>query len=443
VGLAAAPRLWPARLPTERDVAPVGKVAGVQAEQKGATGEAGSASRGGTAEQSDRLEAPSESVAGPSAVTEKPVLKVGKELAKTDTKVAEAKAQSPDVPAKVSKVDPDVRATQSASETPGLIIEKTALGLLDEGTRLFGQKQLGMALPKLLESVNLLKSIDDHHPKLAQVSKVLGDLHFTKREYREAINAYTDAIQCQDTAAARHARGLAYRNTRRFAQALQDFDCAIGLDAGRGTAALHLDRANLLAAMGKFVAAGLSYEKACRADPRNARALYDWGRSCAKAGKPRDAISKFNEAMKLGADLEFFIDRGRAYCDLGKDNSVLGEYTKAIEDFGVVIQAQQARAEVYLFRGNAYWLNYDDRLAISDYTEAIKRIPNGPKLSVDDTAIKQQAYVGRSRAHFRRGEVDQALQDVTVALGIDPRDGLAKNLARDIESQRAFQNIIK
>jgi tetratricopeptide (TPR) repeat protein len=443
VGLVAAAWFSPARLPTQRDATPIGTVAGGQAEQKAATSDGASASRGGIAEQRNRPETPQESVAGSSPVTEKPVQKIGPDVPKSDAQMARAAAHVPDVPAKVSKLEPDVRAPQGPAESPPAIVERTALNLFDEGTRLFGRKQLEKALPKLLESVNLLKSIDDRHPKLAQVSKVLGDFYYTRREYREAINAYTDAIQCQDSAAARHARGLAYRNSRQPQHALADFDRAIHLDASRGTAALHLDRANLLAAMGSLVAAGLSYEKACRLDPRNARALYDWGRACAKAGNPRQAISKFNEAMKLDSDPEFFIDRGRAFCDLGKENAVLGEYARAIEDFGVVIDGQHARAEVYLFRGNAYWLNYNDRMAISDYTEAIRRTPTGPKMSVNDTAIKQQAYLGRSRAHFRRGEVEQALQDVTVSLGIDPRDRLARTLARDIENQRSLQNIVK
>jgi tetratricopeptide (TPR) repeat protein len=311
--------------------------------------------------------------------------------------------------------------------------ESTALDHLEQGTKLLEKKSLELALPKLLLAIELLKSVDEGHPKLPQAFKLVGDLYYQKREYSEAIKAYTEAVEREDSGMRRHARGLVYCQRGQYDMALTDFSQAIRLDDGKDRADFHLDRANLLARAKRFAEANAGYDRATRLDPRSAQAFDAWGRSFASAGDVKEAIKKFTEAIKLDPRADFYFDRGCAYCALGISNPYLGEYGKAIEDYTEAIQRGRKDAETFVRRGDAYgWINY--RLAIRDYTEAIQlvqiQLAQKGVRSLAGDEYKKQAYLGRGRLYLKLAQPEKALEDANLAASVDPQDPKVKELHR-------------
>jgi tetratricopeptide (TPR) repeat protein len=284
--------------------------------------------------------------------------------------------------------------------------------------------------------------INDKHPELAQANKVLGDIYYQKRDYRNAIKVYTESIQYKDTGIARHARGQAYREERQYDKALKDFEQATFLDDGRAWADFDLEKAILLAFRNHFVEADLAHEHATRLDPRNACAFFCWGRTSASARNFRKAIKEYGEAINLEPRSDFYFYRGQAYCYLGIKNPLDGEFQKAIVDYTEAINGERKDPETYVARGNAYRWTSEYRLAILDFSEAIK-LTQKVSRSKDGEAFKKQAYLGRSESYLRLSEFEKALQDASMAISIDPQDRNARALQDQASREKSLRDSVR
>ena len=80
----------------------------------------------------------------------------------------------------------------------------------------------------------------------------------------------------------------------------------------------------------------------------------------------------------------------------------------------VIEQSQANIAIAYHNRGVAHWRNFDDELAIADYTEAIAIDPN-----------YSEAYSSRGLVYGLSGDKEQAIADFLMVLEIDPLNTLA------------------
>jgi tetratricopeptide (TPR) repeat protein len=86
---------------------------------------------------------------------------------------------------------------------------------------------------------------------------------------------------------------------------------------------------------------------------------------------------------------------------------------EAISRFGQLIESTSENAEIYVKRGDAYFLIHDFDLAIKDYTSAIDR---------DDSL--DLAYFGRGLAYGRRRLIDEGIADLDVFIQRNPESSL-------------------
>ena len=112
---------------------------------------------------------------------------------------------------------------------------------------------------------------------------------------RRAVQIASGNIDC------RNALGLCLLSLERAAEALEQFDAAIGFDPARGH--LHANRGNALRALGAIAAAQASYERAVELDARQASALAGLSSIACRRGAYGDARSWAQKALAVAPGL--------------------------------------------------------------------------------------------------------------------------------------------
>jgi tetratricopeptide (TPR) repeat protein len=175
----------------------------------------------------------------------------------------------------------------------------------------------------------------------------------------------------------------------------------------------------------------------------NPEAVYFYrGTAHLYAGDPSQAISDLTQAIKLNPDLyEAYLNRADAYGDIREVSKALRDTTRAIELDNRQPDAYILRALIYvlkkewqkaardvdraselhapaelvhLIRGTVLVDAGDADTAIAEFTEAAKT-----------KALEYNALVGRGRAYFDRAyfdkkDLDQAIQDHSQAISLNP-----------------------
>jgi tetratricopeptide (TPR) repeat protein len=166
--------------------------------------------------------------------------------------------------------------------------------------------------------------------------------------------------------------------------------------------------------------------------PKTAGTFLNRGIAHANRGKYETVVADFTEAINRDPN------RARAYVLRGKavmasisvvDNHA-GDFDKmtfsrlkwngearineAIADFNAAIRIDPHLAVAYLRRGHAYREKGDHDRAIADYTEALRINPHDAN-----------AYHNRGNAYASKGEYAEAIADFTEALRLDPHDANA------------------
>ena len=93
--------------------------------------------------------------------------------------------------------------------------------------------------------------------------------------------------------------------------------------------------------------------------------------------------------------------------------SALGDYLRAIADYGQAVKINPDYVNAYLNRGISYYLLRNYQLAIADYNQAIKL---DPQYSL--------AYINRGRAYQDFGDNQRTIKDFSKALDFskNPKD---------------------
>jgi tetratricopeptide (TPR) repeat protein len=199
-----------------------------------------------------------------------------------------------------------------------------------------------------------------------------------RRQDREALTAFSEALMLDpNLIRAWSARGVVRRRMGDLAGALEDF------------------------------------QEAVRRNPDDIRCWFHCGELHAGRREYPQAIDAFTAVLRLEPDnVEAYRQRGLCHASNGDVDKALADQAKAID-----LAPNDPWA--YYYRANLHRLRNDLDRAFEDYTAAIAR----------DRANHRGlagAYRGRGMLSLHRQKYEQAIQDLTQALELDPADTVAQ-----------------
>jgi Tfp pilus assembly protein PilF len=115
----------------------------------------------------------------------------------------------------------------------------------------------------------------------------------------------------------------------------------------------------------------------------------------------KDDFTLWNDALKNYDAPMAYYNRGYFYFKTGK-------YNEAISDFNNAIRLETDDLRAYQNRGNSFYLKGDLLKAMDDYEYIIKKDPNFIK-----------AYIGKGNIYLDRGDYEKAMKEYDKALKID------------------------
>ncbi|HDY64860.1 MAG TPA: tetratricopeptide repeat protein [Phycisphaerae bacterium] len=228
------------------------------------------------------------------------------------------------------------------------------------------------------DRITIYQDTADKSPHNYRVWNSLGLSHQVNGNIPEALACYTRVLELKPKyALVYNNRGVLYLLSKQLSPALEDFRKAIELD------------------------------------PEYARAYFNRALVYAFMNKPDLVAGDLAKAEKFGrTHVKYLFHAAAIHRNAGRRDVAVQFYNFLI---GV---APSARA--YVERGRVYYLLEKHDLAISDFTKAIE---TDPDLS--------GAYTSRAAAKIRSGNLPDAIEDLEIAVRLDPSDRVArKNLDR-------------
>lgn len=276
-----------------------------------------------------------------------------------------------------------------------------------------------------------MKAFDDamrHTPPRAVLAAAhcgRGTIHYTRGEYKEALKAYTLAIeQKPDFAEAHQRKGDTLRKLRRQKEIINGQGilpgsiCAAYEEAIR-LAPAALDAMNSLGdflyELQKYQQAAAHFRNVSRATAASASDYCARGYALLRLGEPGEALISYEKALEVNVnDSEAYLGKGNALFDLGRHAEAQTAYDRAI-----ALDPFSAGAHCYLgyvlrVLGEKPGVHKDDRMnyqqqALNAYRQAI---------SLDEHLAA--AYIGRGDIHCEQKDFSHALEDYELAISHDP-----------------------
>jgi|GEM_PF-5129785 len=291
----------------------------------------------------------------------------------------------------------------------------------------------------------------------AMYDYVQGTIYFNKRNFAEAIQSFTKAIEKSPTKAlnSRHYRGLSYAQTQEFEKALVDFTESIKIAPKYLNG--YQEKANLESMLGRYDDAYATVTKGIlRSDPINRPFLYHqraffrynvWNQSRSQGWAAALSGEDKTELNNIIRDLERSLAINPSNLDAqflkGQTLMALKEFREAFKIFNDLVIKNPIELN-YLWRGMAssHIRRYGD--AENDFNFYLNKFPNDlgtiearafmrAALKNYDKAIEDfnklitlnsantNARNGRARAFFNVAKYEQSLQDF---LALDQLDGI-------------------
>jgi len=202
---------------------------------------------------------------------------------------------------------------------------------------------------------------------------------------------------------------------------VSDSDADLGFK-GRKEAEAYLEEGTAALKKQDYDQAIARFDQALQRDPRNARVFVR--RAGAWFGKKNYAkvIENLTSSLDIEQNDEDYVNRGRAYRELG-------DLDKASADFGKAIHLNPRNAAAFSQRGDVYMAKYDATAAKSDLDRAIADLDTAVDICRKDPATNfrlENAHLLRASCYMLAKDYDRAASDFTEVLRIVP--GGTKNL---------------
>ena len=199
-------------------------------------------------------------------------------------------------------------------------------------------------------------------------------------------------------------RGLAYSNSRKYDQAIQDFTAATSLDPNIPEA--FNNRGLAYEQKRDFDRAVQDYDHAIQLQPGYASAFNNRGLIFAEHKEDHGrAIQDFDQALRLRPDYaEAFSNRAHSY--YARD-----EYDRAVQDYDQAVKLEPNYTGNFFDRASAFSSKKDYRRALLDLNHALELNPKDPGI-----------LWARGITRFLLGQFQAAKDDLSLSLSLRPED---------------------
>lgn len=247
------------------------------------------------------------------------------------------------------------------TEQEHLNTEKNAAGPINESENEFKQE-----IEKIMERMATTeKERKERNRMTAWDYNREGERCYSLKQYKEAVENYTQAIQLQsNTALFYNNRGCAYGGLGEYDKAISDYNKAIELDSFNSTA--YHNRGYTYNNLKEYEKAISDYGKAIELSPNNATAYNNRGSIYIVLGRTDEAISDFNKAIELNSKF------ANPYKHLGNIYKEQSDYTRSIEFLSKAIELNLEYKDAYLLRAEVYRLLGETEKAAADEEMAKK-----------------------------------------------------------------------
>ncbi|XP_071844864.1 uncharacterized protein [Apostichopus japonicus] len=280
-----------------------------------------------------------------------------------------------------------------------LRINKDHVGAYKSRAEIFKQQgDITMAIVNYTQTIKLTPDDYEAYYKRAEMYEKKDEMLLALEDYKEAsrlMPSRTEAI---------FKRGLyQFNNNKNWMAAIKDFTEMLLQEPKNAMARTYRGRA--FAKQGMYVEAVGDLSAAIHLDPRNSVAFYHRGCLLRKAS-PKQALQDLSVSIVLDDSLDnlmAFFHRGILYVEMGK-------HRDAISDFENVLKLNKHMSAAYVNMGLIYMNKLDNYYkAIQKFTSAIK---------VDPTY--DRALVCRGEAYNKIHKSRHALKDFTSAIHLRP-----------------------
>ena len=197
-------------------------------------------------------------------------------------------------------------------------------------------------------------------PLNAKESFDAGTRLFKIARYNQAILSFDRAIALKpDLTDAYQMRGRCYMALSEPERAVQDFTKVIEQRPNDPTG--WIDRGSAYVASNKFSQAVADATKAIAVDPRRAAAFNLRGVAIRKSGAPQKALDDFNHAVELEKSADNYFERGATYQAMGEHRLAIADFDQVIKIIPDLASPFFARAESRRALGDAAGAQQDHR----------------------------------------------------------------------------------